>query len=388
MIKSDKIVFIAFPLIAVAVLAFSLFGAVSVFGAGDSAERKIVVFKPGVSSETNQDILVGKHGGTKIKNLKLVNGQAVLLSEKAEKELAKESDILRIEDDFQVFALAQVLPWGIDRIDAEPALLGPTAGAGIKVGVIDTGISTSHPDLVANLKGGVNAINPKKGFNDDNGHGSHVAGIIAAVNNSVGVVGAANQASLYAIKVLNSAGSGYLSDVIEGLDWAIANGMNVVNMSLGCDCDSLTFHDAVKKVDLAGIVQVAAAGNSGAGVIYPAAYPEAIAVSATDKTNVIASFSSRGPEIDLAAPGVSVYSTYRGNRYATLSGTSMAAPHVAGVAALALTRPVGLYDFDADGVWDPNEVRKKIQDTAVDLGVVGFDNLYGWGLVNAFAAIQ
>lgn len=388
MINFKKAVLAVFSGLVVAAVAFSFLGAVSVFGAGDSAERKIVVFESDVFSEADQDILVGKHGGVKIKNLKLVNGQAVLLSKKAEKELAKENDVLRIEDDFQVFALAQVLPWGIDRIDAEPVLLGSIAGAGIKVGVIDTGISTSHPDIVANLNGGVNTINARKGFNDDNGHGSHVAGIIAAVNNSVGVVGVANRASLYAIKVLNSAGSGYLSDVIEGLDWAIANGMNVVNMSLGCDCDSLTFHEAIIKVNAAGIVQVAAAGNSGAGVIYPAAYPEAIAVSATDKADNIASFSSRGSEVDLAAPGVSIYSTYRGSKYATLSGTSMSAPHVAGAAALVLTRPIGAYDFDADGIWDPNEVQKKLQDTAVDFGAVGFDNLYGWGLVNAFAAIQ
>ncbi|MFA4815566.1 MAG: S8 family peptidase, partial [Candidatus Gracilibacteria bacterium] len=249
-------------------------------------------------------------------------------------------------------------------------------------------ISNKHPDLLANVKGGVNTINPFKSWNDDNGHGSHVAGIVAARNNTSGVVGVGPAADLYAVKVLNAAGSGYLSDVIEGIQWAMANGMQVINMSLGTGSNIQSFHDAVIAAKNAGVVVVAAAGNSGGSVIYPAAYSEAIAVSATDRNNVIASWSSRGPEIDLAAPGVSIYSTYKGTGYATLSGTSMAAPHVAGSAALVLNTPVGGYDVNLNGKWDPDEVQKKLQDRAVDLGNTGFDNLSGWGLVNAYSAVQ
>jgi len=164
--------------------------------------------------------------------------------------------------------------------------------------------------------------------------------------------------------------------------------MQVINMSLGTTSDVQSFHDAIIAAHNAGIVIVAAAGNTGGAVTYPAAYPEVIAVSATDQNDQIASWSSRGPEVDLAAPGVSIYSTYKGTDYATLSGTSMAAPHVTGVVALVLNTPVGSYDLNNNGKWDLDEVQKKLQDTAVNLGDPGFDNLYGWGLVNAYNAVQ
>ena len=155
-----------------------------------------------------------------------------------------------------------------------------------------------------NIKGGYNAINPLKSANDDNGHGTHVAGIIAAENNSVGVIGAGPQIDLYAVKVLSRNGSGYLSDVIEGIDWAIANGIQVINMSLGTTGNVQSFHDAIARANEAGIVQVAAAGNDGLAVNYPAAYSEVIAVSATDSSDIITSWSSRGAEVDLSAPRI------------------------------------------------------------------------------------
>jgi len=369
----------------------------------DSGGRKIVVWKQGVK-DPDKDKGVAAAKGQKIKNLKLLNATAVVLPNKeSERALKSNPNVLRVDDDVVVEALvredsvkvkkaspqpAEVLPWGVDRIDAEKVWpLGNTADP-IKVGVVDTGISNKHPDLLANVKGGVNTINPLKSWNDDNGHGSHVAGIIAALDNDIGVIGVGPAIDLYAIKVLGANGSGYLSDVIEGIDWAIAHNMQVINMSLGTSSDIQSFHDAVASAKNAGIVVVAAAGNSGGAVSFPAAYPEAIAVSATDENNVLASWSSRGPEVDLAAPGVNIYSTYKGTGYATLSGTSMAAPHVAGSAALVLNTPVGAYDANANGKWDPDEVQKKLQDRATDLGAAGFDPLYGWGLVNAFAAAQ
>ena len=370
--------------------------------------RKIVVFKRGVSEFDKSDAL-RRAGGSLVKKLRQRDMATVALDEDSAVALSKDARVLRIEDDAVVEALeaidngkqarlnskkspsqpAEVLPWGINKIDAEQVWLLGGVGAGVNVGVIDTGISSVHPDLIANIKGGVSEVGYASSWNDDNGHGSHVAGIIGAVDNSIGAIGASPAANLYAIKVLDRRGSGYLSDVIDGVDWAIGSGMNVINLSLGCDCPSESLHDAVARARDAGIVVVAAAGNSGGSVLYPAAYPEAIAVAAVDSSGVAPYWSSRGPEVDLAAPGKSIYSTYKGTGYATLSGTSMAAPHVAGAAALMLGAPVDpAYDADHDGLWEPTEVQNKLQATATGLGDSGFDNIYGYGLINALAAFN
>ncbi|MFC1727298.1 S8 family serine peptidase [Patescibacteria group bacterium] len=232
----------------------------------------------------------------------------------------------------------QPFPWGIALINADEAWSVST-GEGVKVAVIDTGIDRDHPDLKANLVGCKNFISRWRSCEDDNGHGTHVSGIIAAENNDFGVVGVAPNANIYALKALNYRGSGYLSDIIEALDWAISNDIDVVNMSLGASSDVASFREAVQRVEQAGIVQVASAGNSGPAdntIKYPAKYPEVIAVAAVDSSKSVPDWSSRGPEIDLAAPGVSVYSTYRRGGYKLMSGTSMAAPHVVGVVALRL----------------------------------------------------
>ena len=390
-------ILIAAVILALAAMIWGIFG-VNPTSAEPTA-RKIVVFKKGVLNEPAKEALVAKFGGVKVKNLDLIGAKVVLLPPKAEKALKQHPAILRIDDDVVVEALikggvaakpapsqpAQTLPWGIDRIDADLVWSTTTADP-IKVAVIDTGIDVNHPDLMDNIKGGISTVSYTTSYNDDNGHGTHVAGIIGAIDNTIGVIGVGPKIDLYSVKVLDRRGSGYLSDIIEGLDWAIANGMQVVNMSLGTASDVQSFHDAVERVHAAGIVQVAAAGNTGGAVLYPAAYPEVIAVSATDNKDTIASWSSRGPEIDLAAPGVNIYSTYKGQTYKTLSGTSMAAPHVAGTAALVLSMPTKC-DFDLDGKCSPAEVQQRLEATAEDLGLIGKDNLYGAGLVNAEKAV-
>ncbi|GBD34274.1 Subtilisin E [bacterium HR34] len=391
-------------LFLISALTFSLFFGLFSFAQKEQSSRKIIVFKEGVDEKVKEEVL-SKIGGVKVKDLRLVNGKVVLLNPLAKKLLRQQKEVLRIDDDVIVEALGKVeaikvqgakpqppqtLPWGIDRVDAEQ-VWNLTTGDSVKVAIVDTGIDLKHPDLQANIKGGINTIYPWKSPNDDNGHGTHVAGIVAAINNSIGVVGVGPKIDLYAVKVLGANGSGYLSDVIEGLDWVVQQkqtqgGDWVINMSLGTSADIQSFHDAILRVYNAGITMVAAAGNTGSSVTYPAAYPEVIAVSATDQNNQLASWSSRGPEVDLSSPGVSIYSTYKGQTYATLSGTSMAAPHVTGVAALVLDRKT--CDLNLDGVCIPSEVQQKLEQSAVDLGYPGKDNLYGSGLVNAVNALQ
>ncbi len=348
---------------SLALLFVSLFAVLAVqsYPAGAQANApvpRIVVFQPGYTDLPGQANLVRAHGGQPLQGLEIVNGLSAMLPPGAEAALARRAEVLRVEDDPEVHALvpgqgngpkpppppppqpAQVLPWGVNRIDAEYAW-SVTRGAGINVAVIDTGIDATHPDLAANIKGGVNYV-PYRGYidpnrwNDDNGHGSHVAGIIGALDNAIGVVGVAPECSLYALKVLNKSGMGYTSDVIAAIQWSVTNGMDIATMSLGSNSASLSEQQACDAAAAAGLILVAAAGNDGGAVDYPGAYSSVIAVAATDSTNTRASWSSIGPEVDIAAPGVSVYSCYKGGGYATLSGTSMATPHVTGTLALVL----------------------------------------------------
>jgi subtilisin family serine protease len=367
--------------------------------------RLIVVFRER-KGEAAQDQVLEHTGAVKIKHLPLINAAAVIADPAGEKALRQHPGVLRVDPDAVVYTQAkrppapppaEVLPWGVDRIDADSVwdqnrdlVLDPgaNAGEGVKVAVLDTGIDLDHPDLQANIKGGINAINPQKSPDDDNGHGTHVAGIIAAADNSEGVIGTAPKAWLYAVKVLDRRGSGYISDIIEGLDWCIQNGMQVVNMSFGTSTDVPSLHEALVAAYNRGLVLVAAAGNSGPQdntVLYPAKYDEVIAVSATDSKDALADWSSRGPEVELAAPGVDIYSTFTGGTYKTLSGTSMASPHVAGTAALVIAS--GITDANGDGRIN-DEVRRRLDGAAEDLGAAGRDSLYGWGLVSAAKAVS
>lgn len=236
--------------------------------------------------------------------------------------------------------------WGVKSVNA-PAAWARTTGRGVKVGVVDTGIDPTHPEFAGRVLGGTNAIDSKQPWADDHSHGTHVAGIIAAALDNQGVVGVAPSADLYAIKVLTKDGQGSLFAILGGIMWCVQNGMDVVNMSLGAAQGNQLFEMAVNQLASADIPLVAAAGNDGKAVNFPAAYESAIAVSAMcpeggDENpklcsgKAIATFSSRGPEVDFIAPGVKNLSTVLGGQYKAYSGTSMASPHVAGLAALAV----------------------------------------------------
>lgn len=347
-------------------------------------DRWIVQFE-GTQVEAEREALIGYAGGQSIKRLPLINGRAVKGPEYMAAVLRSSILVKRVERDVLRHATAklpadQVLPWGVDRIDAEKAWAGATGitGSGVKVAVLDTGISFSHPDLKGNVKGGYNTISPSMAPEDQNGHGSHVAGIIAAVDNTIGVVGVAPMASLYAVQVLNAAGWGYCSDIVEGLDWSITNHMQVANMSYGSSEPCSGEIDALNKAYAAGITLVAAAGNNyGGAVDWPAKHPNVIAVTAITQNNQFASFSSQGPEVGFAAPGDSIYSTYKKGGYKTLSGTSMAAPHVSGVSALVLQK---------NPKFRPDDVKKKLESTAENIGLP--PEQQGKGLVDAEAAVR
>jgi subtilisin len=375
---------LGFMILLLSCLAAVLLVSAPVMAQSTGAERKIVVFQDWYGDAAAQAALLRAHGAQPIEALGLVKGMAAMLPPGVEKQLAARPEVRRVDVDAEVWALASVrarggkpggavqppqqLPWGVDRIDAEWAW-DASRGAGVNVAVIDTGIDGSHPDLLDNVKGGVNFV--RKGWRppdpgawaDDNGHGTHVAGIIAAEDNDIGVVGVAPLASLYAVKVLNKSGSGYISDIIAGIEWAVDNGMDVANMSLGTNSDVQSFHDACDAAADAGLLLVAAAGNDGGAVDYPGAYSSVIAVAATDINDARASWSSYGPEVLLAAPGVSVLSTWKGGGYKTISGTSMAAPHVTGTLALNLSANLAA--------------------SADDLPPAGYDYYTGYGLVDA-----
>jgi subtilisin family serine protease len=363
--------------------------------------RKIVVFKKWYAQEADQDALLRNFGAVKIKRLNLINSQAVHLPPGAEKTLKRKNEILRIDEDLVITAvskktkpkpkrphpppkLPEKLPWGIQRIYAD-LVWEVTTGSTVKVAILDTGIDLDHPDLWRNIKGGINTLRPRKSADDDNGHGTHLAGTIAAIDNDFGVIGVGPEISLYAVKVLNRKGKGWLSDLIDALDWCIDNKIQVVNMSFGSLEGNQSFHDAIIRAYQAGITMVASAGNNGedSGLIeYPAIYPETIAVSAVDEYDNFASFSSYGSEIDLTAPGVNILSTYKNGFYETMYGTSMSAAHVTGTVALILTiYPKWGYDLDGDRMWDPDEIRKRLMDTAEILGL--HPHQQGAGLVRA-----
>ena len=263
------------------------------------------------------------------------------------------------------------IPWGVKRVNAAGAWAF-TSGKGVKVAVVDTGIDFRHPDLAPNYKGGWNAIVSTATPLDDQGHGTHVSGTIAAVKDLKGVVGVAPSVDLYGVKVLDKNGSGQYSWVVAGIEWAVMNGMDVINMSLGGGSGTEALKQIMIKSKEMGVAVVCAAGNDSGPVNFPAKYPEAIAVSASDSSDKIASFSSRGPEIVVIAPGVNVYSTRKGGGYTTMSGTSMACPHTAGLAALAVG--AGAHGSDA--------VRAALKAAATPLpGLTPVQQ--GAGLVNA-----
>ncbi|PZE20101.1 S8 family peptidase [Paenibacillus xerothermodurans] len=235
------------------------------------------------------------------------------------------------------------IPWGIKRIHA-PQAWNKSKGERIRIGVIDTGADYTHPDLRHCLSYGVNLLNRLLMPNDDNGHGTHIAGTIAASSRQHGITGVAPRAMIHPVKAFDHQGSAYVSDIISGIDWCVQNEMQIINMSFGMRTYSKALETAIRNAYHAGVIVVASSGNEGkqATIDYPARLRQVIAVGATTKRGRIAPFSNVSKSIDIYAPGEKIYSTWLRGKYNELSGTSMATSHVTGVVALILSRKAGL----------------------------------------------
>ena len=353
-----------------------------------SKTYKIVGFKENVGMTMGQQIVEG-HGVKVKKYLPLANACLCEVEDSATtyRSLTADSAIEFIEDDYEGWILGepvisfdikkagQEIPWGVEKIGA-PDVWKEADGRGVKVAVIDTGVDLEHPDLEANLAE-AGWVLECQNIVDDNGHGTHVAGTIAAVDNDIGVVGVAPKATIYAVKAFNKSGRGNISNVIDALNWCVERNVQVINMSFGFKNNSKALQRAIKEAYSRNIVLVAASGNSGGSnsVLYPAKYPEVIAVGASNSNDKAAWFSSGGVEVDLIAPGAGIMSTYKDGGYESMSGTSMAAPHVTGAAALLLSA-VKL---------TPAQVRQALTETATDLGIA--KNKQGAGLLNVKKAL-
>jgi subtilisin len=232
---------------------------------------------------------------------------------------------------------SQKIPWGVKQINA-PSVWRRTTGTQVKIAIIDTGIDYAHPDLRENAYPGINLVHRHLPAFDDNGHGTHIAGTIAAASRRSGLVGVAPQAMIHPVKAFDRNGTAFVSDIIAGIEWCIQNRIRVINMSFGMKTYSKALADAVRSAYSSGSVIVASCGNEGKkGTIdYPARFPQTISVGATTKNKKIASFSNAGKRIDILAPGHNILSTWLDGKYHELSGTSMATSHISGVIALML----------------------------------------------------
>lgn len=356
---------------------------------GRGPATHIVVFNDGVDADAASLDLVGRHGLTReFVYTRALRGASFIIPPGRLADVQSDPRVAFIERNQVVQAYPQVVPTGISRIESDVNTTANIDGlderVDVDIAIIDTGIDLDHPDLnvfrnTNCARGGPFGGNCKSGGSegdDGNGHGTHVAGTAAALDNGIGVVGVAPGARLWAVRVLDNNGSGWMSWIIGGIDYVTKNAdqIDVANMSLGCQCDSAALDSAIASSVAAGIVYAVAAGNDNmdAAAFSPANHPDVITVSAiadfdgrggalaaptcrndagTDDT--FATFSNYGSEIEIAAPGVCILSTWNDGGYYTISGTSMASPHAAGAAALHIAangKPVD--KAGADGVRD------------------------------------
>ncbi|HUQ17138.1 MAG TPA: S8 family serine peptidase, partial [Candidatus Saccharimonadales bacterium] len=397
-----------------------------------NAPRILVRFAPGASAAARAAAIIAV-GGTIDRELPAIGAARIAITDEASELfgdtaaavaiLAGDPAVARVESDrilrtsftpndslYQTdpgFGLGQ---WGLRKAQLDRAWDVVRGSAAITVAIIDTGIDAAHPDLAGVLVPGTTFVSsPSSGCTpgttvDDNGHGTHVAGIVGANgNNGQGIAGVAFGVRVLPVKALDCQGTGLLSDVASGITWAADRGARVINISLGSDSDSPTLHDAIRYAVSRNALVIAAAGNCGDPsraypnatcpslnvAEFPGAYPEVLAVAATDPNDAHAAFSNTGAYVGISAPGVTILSTVptypttlsRSSgvmNYAAFRGTSQASPLVAGVAALVLSREPAL---------SVAQVIERLKTTADDLGTPGMDPVFGAGRVNALRAV-
>ncbi|GAA0510618.1 hypothetical protein Ade02nite_46030 [Paractinoplanes deccanensis] len=305
------------------------------------------------------------------------------------KEAQRAKNAVGVEVDVPVVAFGddpyRSMQWDLPKINTSAAHAKST-GAGVVVAVIDSGVDAAHPDLAGQVLPGIDYVTGTTGTSTDpHGHGTHVAGTIAALTgNGIGVASVAPGVKILPIRTLDANGSGFMSHTASGIVWAADHGAQVINMSLGATTQVSAVTTAISYARSKGVTVVAAAGNSrasGSPASYPAADPGVIGVAATDSADRVASFSNQGGYVDVAAPGVTIASTHPtalGSGYTYMSGTSMAAPHVAAAAAL-------LEGYNRS--LTPDQIQAALESSAVDLGAAGKDIDFGYGRIDAAAAL-
>jgi len=349
--------------------------------------RLLVAPRAGLSGGQFEQALKSVNGRSK-GYIRQLNTHVVELSTGADeaaamRELRKNRKLKYVELDMAVAPAASVSDpaygnsWALPKIQA-PAAWDSANGSGVTIAILDTGIDSAHPDLAPNLVPGWNVYDNNSNTADVNGHGTWVAGVAAmAANNAKGSAGVAWGAKIMPVRIADANAYAYWSTVAQGIYWAADHGAKVVNVSYNGVSGSATVQSAAQYLRSKGGVVVVAAGNSG-GLESIAASDALLSVAATDQNDARASFSSYGAYVDLAAPGVSVYTTTVGGGYSNASGTSFSSPVVAATAALMLS---------ANGKLTPADVDRILKTTSLDLGAAGYDQYYGSGRVNAAAAV-
>lgn len=334
-------------------------------------------------NELQEKVELQREKGQVRKELPLINGVACQLEDEDHiAEVESIRGVKRVDEDLTLeiklpgdtISLEDTIPWGVETINT----LDAWSDLKVKVGIIDTGIDLDHFDLLP-VNSGYNTIESNQQPYDSNGHGTHVAGTIAARRNNKGVVGVAPKIELYPVKSFDKDGSAKMSSLIEALQWSIDNNIQVLNMSFGVDKDNDTLREAITKTYEAGITMVAAAGNDSTTTVnFPARYPEVIAVGAINKDKKLADFSNYGTGLDVVAPGVNIQSTWKNGQFNKLNGTSMATPHVTGIAALILGKFNSL---------NPDRIKRVIKRGATPLQAID-PVKQGAGLVDAAQTIK